>query len=424
MTISKIRIANFKSFADQTVELNDFNLLVGANASGKSNFVQAFKFLRDIATHGLEDAISLQGGMDYLCNVQIGDTQPLIFHVVVQEESTWWTRNDRRYRIHSFDYKFCLQFDKRGNGYTVARDRIILTYWWEEITQEEMMQPAVVAEQRAKYAPRSTVEFKNSGGSLEILSTSAEPEPLFSANEIGFLTSNANQSLSAKTLLLETPFAHFFAESAWDWHREIGIYDFDPTKAKRVIPVAGRSELETDGGNLAVVLRNLLGDEDAKRDVRNLCRYNLSFIKSFEVEQVADRFLSITLRETFAEDKDLPAFLISDGTANIMALVVALYFQEQKRFAIFEEPGKSIHPHLLSRVMAMCKEVSEFKQILATTHNPEAVKHAGLENILLVNRDKAGYSRVTKPADSEHVRIFLENNLGIEDLFADNLLGV
>ncbi len=424
MTISKIRIANFKSFADQTVELNDFNLLVGANASGKSNFVQAFQFLRDIATQGLEDAISLQGGVEYLRNVNIGDTQPLIFHVVVQEESTWQMRNDRRYRIHSFDYKFCLQFDKRGNGYTVARDRIILTYWWEEITQEEMMQPAVVAEQRAKYAPRSTVEFKNSGGSLEILSTSAEPEPLFSANEIGFLTSNANRSLSEKALLLETPFAHFFAESAWDWFREIGIYDFDPTKAKRVIPVAGRSELETDGSNLAVVLRNLLGDEDAKRDVRNLCRYNLSFIKSFEVEQVADRFLSITLRETFAEDKDLPAFLISDGTANIMALVVALYFQEQKRFAIFEEPGKSIHPHLLSRVMAMCKEVSEFKQILATTHNPEAVKHAGLENILLVNRDKAGYSRVTKPADSEHVRIFLENNLGIEDLFADNLLGV
>ena len=38
MTITRIRLANFKNFADQTVELNDFNLLVGANASGKSNF--------------------------------------------------------------------------------------------------------------------------------------------------------------------------------------------------------------------------------------------------------------------------------------------------------------------------------------------------------------------------------------------------
>ena len=79
MTISKIRIANFKSFADQTVELNDFNLLVGANASGKSNFVQAFKFLSDIATHGLEEAISLQGGLSIFATQKIGNAQPLSF---------------------------------------------------------------------------------------------------------------------------------------------------------------------------------------------------------------------------------------------------------------------------------------------------------------------------------------------------------
>ena len=84
MTISKIRIANFKSFADQTVELNDFNLLVGANASGKSNFVQAFKFLHDIVTHGLEDAISLQGGVEYLRNYTVAGSGPLSFQMTLQ----------------------------------------------------------------------------------------------------------------------------------------------------------------------------------------------------------------------------------------------------------------------------------------------------------------------------------------------------
>ena len=424
MTTSKIRIANFKSFADQTVELNHFNLLVGANASGKSNFVQAFKFLRDIATHGLEDAISLQGGVEYLRNVQIGDAQPLIFHVVVQEESTWQMLNDRRYRIHSFDYEFCLQFDKQGNGYTVARDRIILTYWWEEITHEDMMNPVAAAEQRAKYAAKSTVEFKNSGGRLEILSTSAEAEPLFSSNEIDFLKSTGNRSLSKKRLLLETPFANVFAESMWDWYREIGIYDFDPRKAKRVIPIAGRSELETDGGNLAIVLRNLLSDDNARRNLRNLCRDSLPYVKSLGVEQVADRFLSITLRETFAEDKDLPAFLISDGTANIMALVVALFFQKQKRFAIFEEPERYLYPKVISGLMELFKEVSEKKQVLLTTHNPEVVKYAGIDNILLISRDKDGFSRITKPADSEPVKIFLDHDLGVDDLFVDDFLGV
>ena len=83
-----------------------------------------------------------------------------------------------------------------------------------------------------------------------------------------------------------------------------------------------------------------------------------------------------------------------------MALVVALYFQDQRKFAIFEEPEKNLHPYLLSRVMTMFKEASEFKQILATTHNSEIVKYAGLENILFVCRDRNGFSRITKPATS------------------------
>ena len=423
MTISKIRIANFKSFADQTVELNGFNLLVGANASGKSNFVQAFKFLRDIATHGLEDAISLQGGVEYLRNVKVGDAQPLIFHAVVQEEMIW-SIHDCQYRILAFDYEFRLQFDKRGNRYTVARDRMILTYWREEITPKDVKQPVAVAEQRAKYAARSTVEFVNSDGRLEILSTSPEPEPLFSSNEIEFLTSTGSRSLSKKSLLLETPFAHFFANSVWDWYREIGIYDFDPKRAKRVIPVGGRSELKTDGSNLAVVLKNLLSDENTRRNLRNLCRYNLSYFQDLGVEQLADRSISMTLREEYTEDKDLPAFLISDGTMTIMALVVALYFQKQKRFAIFEEPDRHLHPKALSGLMGLFKEVSERRQILVTTHNSEVVKYTGIENILLVSRDKNGFSRMTKPADSEYVKIFLEHDLGVDDLFLDDLLGV
>ena len=286
-----------------------------------------------------------------------------------------------------------------------------------------MMNPVAVAEERAKYAPRSTLQFKNSGGRLEILSTSAEQEPLLSSNEIEFLTSTGNRSLSKRRLLLETPLANFFAESMWDWYREIGIYDFDPRKAKRVIPIAGRSELETDGGNLAIVLRNILSDDNARRNLRNLCRDNLPYFKSLGVEQVADRFLSITLQETFAEDKDLPAFLISDGTANIMALIVALYFQKQKWFAIFEEPERYLHPKVISGLMELFKEASQLKQILATTHNPEVVKYAGIDNIMLISRDKDGFSRITKPADSENVKIFLENDLGVEDLFIDNLLG-
>jgi len=40
--IKRIEIKNFKSFHHQKIALGQFNVLVGANASGKSNFLQIF----------------------------------------------------------------------------------------------------------------------------------------------------------------------------------------------------------------------------------------------------------------------------------------------------------------------------------------------------------------------------------------------
>ena len=421
MTISKIRIANFKSFADLTVELSDFNLLVGANASGKSNFVQAFKFLSDIATNGLEDAISLQGGVEYLHNYGIANNELLSFQMTIQGESHKVDRSvdvGNRFdakkahpltirtpqEIESLEYEFSLRFHRGGSGYSVERDRMTLNY--------ALVNPAIVKESGSDYVK---IIAENSSGKLQVRSTIPKME---------YFSSFGGEQIAERTLLFETPILHLFAGTYVDWFKEIGIYDIDPRKAKGVIPVAGRSELETDGSNLAVVLKKLLSDEDTSRSIRNLCQYNLPYLKDLGVEQLADRFLSIKVQEIFAEGKELPAFLISDGTANIIALVVALYFQKHKRFAIFEEPDKYLYPKVLSGLMELFKEVSESRQILLTTHNPEVVKYTGIENILLVSRDKNGFSRITKPADSEHVRIFLENDLGVEDLFIDNLLGV
>ncbi|MEM2485632.1 MAG: AAA family ATPase [Candidatus Caldarchaeum sp.] len=47
MKLRRIRLRNWKSFKDTVVELNDgLNVLVGPNASGKTNLLEAFKFLR------------------------------------------------------------------------------------------------------------------------------------------------------------------------------------------------------------------------------------------------------------------------------------------------------------------------------------------------------------------------------------------
>ena len=43
-----IRLIDFKSFVDEQVELAPLTLLVGANASGKSNFLDAMRFLQGL----------------------------------------------------------------------------------------------------------------------------------------------------------------------------------------------------------------------------------------------------------------------------------------------------------------------------------------------------------------------------------------
>ncbi len=65
---ASIRLANWRNFRDIKIELQRRTILVGPNASGKSNFLDAFKFLRDIAAvdGGFEPAIRNRGGVTSL----------------------------------------------------------------------------------------------------------------------------------------------------------------------------------------------------------------------------------------------------------------------------------------------------------------------------------------------------------------------
>ena len=77
MQIKTINVSNFKSFEEAGIELGKFNVLIGANASGKSNFITILQFLKDIVENGLDNAISMHGGVDYIRNITIGASKDL-----------------------------------------------------------------------------------------------------------------------------------------------------------------------------------------------------------------------------------------------------------------------------------------------------------------------------------------------------------
>jgi predicted ATPase len=66
MMISKIKIHNWRNFKDAETVLRDTTFILGPNASGKSNFLDVFRFLRDVAKPdggGLQSAVRQRGGV-------------------------------------------------------------------------------------------------------------------------------------------------------------------------------------------------------------------------------------------------------------------------------------------------------------------------------------------------------------------------
>jgi hypothetical protein len=70
----------------------------------------------------------------------------------------------------------------------------------------------------------------------------------------------------------------------------------------------------------------------------------------------------------------------------------------------------------------MMKDASTNKQIILSTHNPEIVKYAGTEYLNFVSRDSEGFSKIIKAQEIGEIRTFLENEIGIEELYVQNLL--
>lgn len=66
MRVTRIQLKNWKNFQDVDVTLHSRMFLVGVNAAGKSNFLDAFWFMRDVVEHGVGKAVQRRGGLKRL----------------------------------------------------------------------------------------------------------------------------------------------------------------------------------------------------------------------------------------------------------------------------------------------------------------------------------------------------------------------
>jgi predicted ATPase len=387
MTIHRIHIENFKSFSEIDVELTRFNVVIGSNAAGKSNFISIFKFLRDIARYGIVNAVAMQGGPEYIQNARIRNSRDLVVKITYQPDSSPEVIDPRNgsslleLRSCESSYEFALRFNESGEGFTIVRDRLVIGCEVSECDRDGLAVSGWVV-------GNGEITVTNDAGEITYATRIPEGCPLTREDVIPAFFHG--KRLPEQTLLLETVYGYplLHNEKFFD---KIAVYDIDPKLPKKGVAITGRRELEEDGSNLALVIKAICENPDKKRKFANLLRDVLPFVEDFSVKKFMDVSFILTLRERYVKSYDLPASSLSDGTIAIFAMIIALYFEE-KPFIIIEEPVSHIHPFLVSRLMAMMKEASEKKQVMVTTHSTEVVKYATLSDILLISRDSEGYS--------------------------------
>lgn len=411
MIIKELHAGNFKSFEKIDLEdLNRFIVLIGANSSGKSNFLQVFRFLKDISRHGLRNAVSLQGGIEYLRNTKL-PPRDLSIRVVYDPEMEITRKRKAgllRIRYRKFTYEFVLEMTGSGRGYRVKTDRL----------EKEMDFPDMPAKGKAPLQGRSVLE--SSGGNISY--TLDVPRSVgLAADEVipPFLK---EEGLPEGSLLLESSFFSFFHRFE-KFFEKIAIYDFDPKLPKMAGLGGAKVDLEENGSNLAIVLKDILESPERKRKFSNLLKDLLPFFQELEIEAVSGRSLLLKLREFYSGSRFMPAPFLSDGTVNLINIIIALYF-EDKSLVIIEEPERNIHPALISRMVEMMKDAARKRQVMVSTHNVEIVKAADPQDIYLISRGEGGFSFVSRPYEKEEVRTFLENDIKIEDLYTKDLLGI
>lgn len=421
MTLKKIRVTNFKSFENLDVELGKFNVVIGVNASGKSNFIQIFKFMKDITNYGIDNAISMQGGIEYLRNINIDHSKDFSLEFIFDQKfSRVVEKKTEIIGIKTYEtiYNLTLKFKNEGRGFEIVEDKISQKCDFVRLEKTKKMDEKKKFDEKEKFGEGEITVFSSNGKIKVNLSLPDRVQlkeedifPPFLKDEI-----LRDEKLEPKSLLLQ--FSFFFMPPFFG---DFSIYDFDPKLPKKAIPITGKADLEEDGSNLAIVLKNIIDDEEKKRKLSNLVRDILPFVENLDVDKFADKSLLFKLQEIYSKTQYLPASLISDGTINITAIIIALYF-EKKPITIIEEPERNIHPYLISKLVDMMKDASQNKQIIVTTHNPELIKNASIENIILVSRNKEGFSIISKPSEKKEIQIFLENEMGIEELYLQNLL--
>jgi predicted ATPase len=386
--LRRVRIRGYKSIAFCDVTLEPLTILVGRNASGKSNFLDALAFLSDLMEMRATDAVSQRKGWRAI-QCRSGST-PLIemgFEATFGSfKSTW-----------DADYSFSLEIANQ-NQIRVREENLTLS-------QREV-------ERRCGYR---VVDGELDWFGLEHFEGDSDW-----TSEPGARQTSGGDKLEDPRffkrrrydrLLLSVIGTQPFLDLAEDL-RASCVYNFYPPAIREYQPVTASPILARDGANLARAIEGLREIEPEAVDrIGQYLKAIVPDVIAFRTQEYDD---FETVRFSVEAKAGQPpiefnALSMSDGTLRILAALVAafqiVFPSGFPGFIGIEEPETALHPAAMRALVDALDEATLRTQILLTTHSAEMLENPTIrpENIRVVQMIDG--QTVITPVDEASVEI-------------------
>jgi predicted ATPase len=399
--LTSLTLRNFKSYQEATLSLAPITFLIGANASGKSNALEAIRLLSWLAKGSRLDDIER--------NIQSGNA-------IARGQAIDLFGAEKQY------FTFATHIDNAPDGWTDFEIEIGLLSDQLLISGESVSKASKDQE-------------------LPLYKIDGDPNP--HTDEISVMYNNFKQGKNKPHIPCSNRQAIFYQLETPSRFQQ------SHTKSQKIIPAVTKVIRET--------LRNIIfldprpavmrgyayaKDDDIKEDGSNLssvlyavCQQGetqknklLDFIRSLPEQDITDiRFIitdrndvMVKLIESFGNKKhQIDAPLLSDGTLRVLAIAATLLSANPGTFVIIEEIDNGVHPSRADNLVKQIREIALERKlrVLITSHNPallDAVPDSDIGNVLCCYRDpQAGDSRIVRLADLERFpELIVQGTLG------------
>lgn len=349
--LSRVVLRNYKSIAACDVKLSPLTYLVGANGSGKSNFIDALHFVRDALNGSLDNAINERGGLSEV---------------------------RRRSSGHPTHFGIRLEFDL-ANG------------------EKAFYAFAVGALPSSGYeVQREECSIGGTGKGPYFL---LEHGKLIKSSEASFPTVTADRLalVSASGLAVFRP--------VYDALIAMGFYNLNPKVIRELQKPQDGRLLKPAGENIASVIGHLARtNPDALKIIEEYLHAVVPMVHGVE-RQVVGPMESLSFQQDMAGAKYPWRFLaqnMSDGTLRALGVLTALFqgnSDHSPSLIGIEEPETALHPAASAALREALVRAAERTQVLVTSHSPDLLDDVAIPaDSLLVVVSEEGATRVA-PVD-------------------------